>query len=257
LRRSTFKVLPFLLALLCAVPVMARPLDQIKESALALCANPNALPFSAKGGTLHGFQIEMAVALAKTMGVQLDVHWVITGIDRGRADCDIIVDAIADGDVLDDAHLKASKPYRRSGVALAVRADNAKIASLADIREGMKIGVLPGSLAAKILIERKIQTFPAMFEDDLLDAVASGEITAAAVTPTAIGYYNLNHPNQSIRVVNAFVGIRDLNWNVAIGLVKPDAALTTAINVGLDKLLAAGTVKAIYARYGVALVPPK
>lgn len=255
--RFTSKILLILLALSCAVPAIARPLSQIKESALTLCANPNALPFSAKNGAKRGFQIDLASALAKAIGVELDIHWVISGIDRSRADCDVIVDAIADDEVLDDAHLKASKPYRRSGVALAVRADNAKIASLADIREGMKIGVLPGSLAAKILIERKIQTYPAMFEDELLDGVASGEIAAAAVTPTAIGYYNLTHPSQSIRVVDAFVGIHDLNWNVAIGLVKPDAALTTAINAALDKLLAAGTVKAIYARYGVILMPPK
>jgi polar amino acid transport system substrate-binding protein len=257
LGRLIFGFSLFPLALLCAAPALARPLEQIKESSLAVCANPNALPFAEKGGTLHGFQIEMAEALAKTMGVELDVHWVITSIDRGRADCDMIVDAIADPQVLDDAHLKASKPYRRSGVALAVRTDNAKITSLADIRDDMKVGVLPGSLAAKVLIQRDIHTYPAMLENDLLDAVASGEIAAAAVTPTAIGYYNLTHPGRSIKLVDAFAGIDDLDWNIAIGLVQPDAALTRAVNTALDKLLAAGTVKAIYARYGVTLIPPR
>jgi polar amino acid transport system substrate-binding protein len=245
-------------SVLAAAPADARPLQQVKESgALALCANPNALPFSAKNGDRHGFQVETAAAVAHELGVGLAQDWVVTAIDRGRADCDVVMDAIADSEVQSDSGLKLSKPYRRSGVALAVRADNKAIAALADVTGDMKIGVLPGSLAAKLLIQRRFHVYPDIFEDELLDLAASGEIAAAAVSSVSIGYYNVSHPEHPMRLVDAFAHEPDLAWNVAVGMVKPDPALTEAVNSALDRLLADGTIKRIYAGYGVELLPPQ
>jgi len=243
---------------LLPLPTLARPLDQVKESGtLALCAHPNALPFSAKAGGRHGFQVEMAEALAQSLGVGLETHWVIGGFDRNRTDCDLVMDAIADPEAQGESRLELSKPYRRGGVALAVRADNAAIRRLEDLTSGAKVGILPGSMAAMVLGRRGIRTSPAGFEDDLLDEVASGEIAAAAVTPTAIGFYNLNHAGHPLRLVDAFAQEADLSWNVAIGMVRPDPALRDAVNAALDKLVTDGTVKTIYARYGVELLPPR
>ena len=248
-----------LTALVVAAPVSARPLDQVMESGtLALCAHPNALPFSAKDGERHGFQVEMADALAKSLKVALETNWVITAIDRNRTECDIVIDAIADAEAQAENHIKLSKPYRRSGVALAVRADNAAVKSLDDLREGAsKVGVLPGSMAAMFLGKSGFRTTPNGFEDDLLGEVVSGESAAAAVTPTAIGYYNFRHPEKPLRMVDAFAGERDLSWNVAVGMVKADAALVAAVDAALDKMTAAGAIAAIYRRYGVELLPPR
>jgi polar amino acid transport system substrate-binding protein len=241
-----------------AAPASARPLDQVIESGnLALCAHPNALPFSAKEGERHGFQIEMAEALAKSLNVALETNWVITGFDRNRTECDIVIDAIADAEAQEENHIKLSKPYRRSGVALAVRADDGSITSIGDLDNVAKVGILPGSMAAMVLGKRGVRTTPSMFEDDLLDEVASGEIAAAAVTPTAIGYYNGRHADHKLKMVDAFAAVRDLTWNVAVGMVKADPPLVAAIDAALDKMSAAGTIKEIYARYGVELLPPK
>jgi polar amino acid transport system substrate-binding protein len=49
----------------------------------------------------------------------------------------------------------------------------------------------------------------------------------------------------------------DLNWNVAIGMVRPDKELREAVDGVLEKLRADGTVDKIYQRYGVVLQPPK
>ena len=49
----------------------------------------------------------------------------------------------------------------------------------------------------------------------------------------------------------------DLNWNVAVGMVRPDDALRNAIDAALSKLRDDGTVERIYRRYGVTLQPPK
>jgi ABC-type amino acid transport substrate-binding protein len=77
------------------------------------------------------------------------------------------------------------------------------------------------------------------------------------VTPTAIGFYNTQHRGRPMKAVAVFATVHDLNWNLAAGIASPDAALLDAVNAALDKLTAAGTIKAIYARYGVTLAPPR
>jgi polar amino acid transport system substrate-binding protein len=249
----------FLLAVLsAAAPAVARPLDQVKESGeLVLCAHPNALPFSKKDGPRHGFQLELGAALAKAMGVALRPSWITSPYDVHRADCDLLLDAIDDPAALAEDHLRLSAPYRRGGVVLAVPAADRAIAGLGDLGRNTRVAILPRSLVAMVLDRRHVPTTPALFEDELLGEVATGEAAAAAVTPAAIGYYNLTHPAHPMRAVDAFAGDPDLHWNIAIAMIRPDAALIAAVNAALAKLLAAGTVKAIYARYGVTLEPPR
>lgn len=263
-RRHSCIAGPCLLAVLALFSIfiagsaLARPLDQVRESGvIALCAHPNALPFSAKDGDRHGFQIELGEAIAREVGVGLETHWAVAAYDLSRADCDFVLDAIADPEAQAESRLELSKPYGSSGIALAVRGDNGAIHSLADLAAAGKIGILPGSMAAMYLDEHGIHTSPAGFEADLLDEVAAGELVGAAVTPTAVGYYNTQHTLHPMKAIAMFAAVGELNWNLAVGMAKPDAALTAAINAALDRLVGAGAVKAIYARYGVELAPPR
>ncbi len=230
----------------------------MKESgAIVLCAHPNALPFSAKDGARHGFQIELGSAIARDMGVGFETHWTVSAYDLNRADCDFVLDAIADVEAQRESRLKLSKPYGGSGIALAVRGDNRVIRAFADLAAAGKIGILPGSMAAMYLGQHGVHTSPAGFESDLLDEVAAGELAGAAVTPTAIGFYNTQHAGRPMKTVAMFAAVRDLNWNLAAGLAKPDPAFLAAIDAALDKLNAHGAIKQIYAGYGVDLSPPK
>lgn len=257
--KNTWRFVFFLfIGVLIAFPGVARPLDQVKESgAIALCAHPNALPFSAKDGPRHGFQVELGAAIAREMGVGFDTHWTVSAHDLNRADCDFVLDAIADAEAQHESRLKLSRPYGSSGVVLAVRSDDGHIRAFADLAGAGKIGILPGSMAAMYLGQHGVHTSPAGFEADLLDEVATGELAGAAVTPTAIGFYNTQHRGRPMKAVAVFAAVHDLNWNLAAGIARPDAALLDAVNAALDKLTAAGTIKAIYARYGVELAPPR
>jgi polar amino acid transport system substrate-binding protein len=255
-RTLSLAPLALLIAATLAAPAAARGLAEIKSSGtIALCAHPNSLPFASKDGSRHGFQVELAEALARQLGVKLDREWIITRYDLFRAPCDIVMDSIADPEAQEDSGLQLSKPYRRSGVALALRAGD-KTRSLDEIGR-RKVGVLTSSLAAMMLDKRGIETVPGLFEDELLDMLAKGEVDAAAVTPTSIGYFNLRHPDARLRVVYAFDADPDLAWNVAVGMRRPDAELRQAIDAALTRLIADGTVKRVYARYGVDLQPPK
>jgi polar amino acid transport system substrate-binding protein len=108
-----------------------------------------------------------------------------------------------------------------------------------------------------VIGQRHVPTSTFGFEVDSLEALANNEIDAAAVTPAAAGYYNLIHPDKVVRILDRDEAEPNLNWNVAVGMVRPDDGLRDAINGALVRLRADGTIDRIYRRYGVTLQPPK
>jgi polar amino acid transport system substrate-binding protein len=240
-----------------AVPAAARSLDTIRSSgALGLCAHPNSLPFASKTGDPPGFQIEMGRALANQLGVSLNLDWIITIFQLRSAECDVVMDAIADREAQGETNLRISKPYYRTGVALAVPSES-KLTSFKDLNGDTKVGVQVGSMAAMVLDQRHIPTSTFGFEEDSLEAVASHEIDAAAVTPTAAGYFNLTHGGHAVRILGPDDNEANLAWNVGVGMVRPDEKLREAIDQALERLRADGTVDQIYGRYGIILQRPK
>jgi polar amino acid transport system substrate-binding protein len=240
-----------------AGPVQARTLDAIRSAgAIGLCAHPNSLPFASKAGDPPGFQVELGQALARELGVSLKLDWIITQYQMRSADCDIVLDVIADREAQGETRLRISRPYYRTGVALAVPTSST-LTSFKSLDEHTKVGVQVGSVAAMIIGQRHVPTSTYGFESDSLDAVSNHEIDAAAVTPTAASYFNLTHPDKPLRILDRDESVTDLNWNVAVGMVRPDDALRQAIDGALDRLRSNGTIDRIYRRYGIVLQAPK
>jgi polar amino acid transport system substrate-binding protein len=240
-----------------ASPAQARSLDAIRESGmLGLCAHPNSLPFASKAGDPPGFQVELGQALAHELAVSLRLDWIITQYQIRSANCDIVLDVIADREAQGETNLRISKPYYRTGVALAVPATS-QLTSFKSLDGHTKVGVQVGSIAAMIIGQRHVPTSTFGFEVDSLDALVNHEIDAAAVTPTMASYFNLTHPDKAVRILDRDENEADLNWNVAVGMVRPDDALRGAIDAALSKLRDEGTVERIYRRYGVTLQAPK
>ena len=75
--------------------------------------------------------------------------------------------------------------------------------------------------------------------------------------PPSPAYFNLTHPDKALRILALDESEANLNWNVAVGMVRPDKALRDAINEIMERLRADGTVEGIYRRYGVILQSPK
>ncbi|MDA9435148.1 substrate-binding periplasmic protein [Bradyrhizobium sp. CCBAU 51627] len=235
----------------------ARSLDAIRSSGvLGLCAHPNSLPFANKAGDPPGFQIELGNAFARELGVSLRADWIITQYQMRSAGCDIVLDIIADREAQGETNLRISKPYYRTGVALAVL-PGSQLTSFNSLDEHSKVGVLVGSMAAMTLGQRHVPTSTFGFEVDSLEALANHEIDAAAVTPTTASYFNLTHPDKAVRILELDENEANLNWNVAVGMVRPDDDLREAINGALDRLRTDGTINRIYGRYGVVLQAPR
>src|SRR6516162_38273 len=118
-----------------------RSLETIRSlGAIGLCAHPNSLPFASKAGDPPGFQVELGQALAHELGVSLKLDWIITQYQMRSADCDIMLDVIADREAQGETHLAISKPYYRTGVALAVPRAS-QLTSFKSLDAHTKVGV--------------------------------------------------------------------------------------------------------------------
>jgi polar amino acid transport system substrate-binding protein len=245
------------LLVLASAAADARSLETIIErGALTLCANPNALPFASKSGPVPGFQIELGEQIAQKLGVKLAREWVVSAIQYRRADCDLVLDSIARKDTPPAGGVQISRPYHRSGVVLAVRADQSA-SSLKSLGSDQRVGVPVGSLVSMTLAKAGTVTSPFVFEDDIVAALSNREIEAAAVTPATVGWFNLQHADKPLRLIPAFDNDQDMNWNVAAGLFRPDDRLRARVDAAIEALLADGTIARIYARYGIELRPPQ
>jgi polar amino acid transport system substrate-binding protein len=240
-----------------APPANARSLDIIRgQGAIGQCVHPNALPFSSRKGEPPGFQVELGQAIAKQIGVTLEPIWIIGPNQLRRAGCDIVTDAIGDPEVQDETGLRLSKPYYRTGIVLAVRPDS-PITNGEAIDPHAKVGVMGSSVASMTFNQRGLTTSAFGFEDEMLQALADKEIEGAVVSRAAAGYFNVTHPSEAVRMIDIDGLEPDFSWNVSVGMSKPDDKLRAAINTALDQLTEDGTIRRIYAKYGVDLQPPK
>lgn len=243
-------------AVLASGPVFARSLEQIRESgSVVLCAHPNSLPFASKTADAPGFQVELARALAVQLGVSLGQEWIVTPSQVFRSNCDFVLDVIGDQSAQSESGLQVSKPYYRGGVGLAVR-PGSPVHSFADLNERTKVGVQVGSTVAMLLNQRNVAISTFAFEDEMMEALSAHEIDAAAVTATVAGYFNATHPDQAVTIILPDGTQTNTVWNLAVGLRRPDASLRAAIDAALDHLRDDGTIAAIYARYGISILPP-
>ncbi|HEX2891023.1 substrate-binding periplasmic protein, partial [Vineibacter terrae] len=219
-------------------------------------AHPNALPFASRKDSPPGFQIEMARALARHLGVSLDVAWVVSPVQYRSAECDIVLDTIVNRDVQAEGRIRISRPYHHSGVALALPAGTDGIASFRELGRDRRVGVQVGSLAQMVLGQRGLRTTPYGFEDEMIEALAEGTIDAAAISPASAGYFNLKNPGRAVRLVHAYEQEPELAWNIAVGMRGADALLGQKIDAAVQRMLADGTIRDIYARYGIEHRPP-
>jgi polar amino acid transport system substrate-binding protein len=257
IRTVTRFVVPLLCAYLMATSLAARTLDQIKGfNTLSVCLPANSLPFSSRRDDPPGFEVELARELAQQLGVGLRTDWVISPIQVARAQCDLLLDAIADTEVQGESHLALSKPYYRSGVMLVVPQES-KVTSIDDLDSTSKVAVQTGSIVAMVLGQKNIGLSTFAFEDEMLQALHENEVTAAAVSPASAAYFNHVHPDKQFKILSLDGHDPRLSWNVAIGMRRPDNLLRSAIDDALQRLTGDGTIARIYGRYGITLTQPR
>ena len=239
----------FLLA--AAENTAARTLAEVKSvGTISMCANRDALTYASNKPETPGFQIEIGRAIADGLGVALSIEWILPRRRANVVNCDMLLDNINDAEV-NEGRMRLSRPYQKSGLALGLRQDAETISDFTQLQKDQKIGVMINSYAAMVLGKAGKRFSPYAFQSDMVEDLQKGELYGAAVSGATMSYYILQHPDSGLRLVNAFDGVPQLTWEVAVGLRKSDAALVDAVNSILEKLIADGTLTRIYAKYGI------
>src|SRR5208337_893328 len=117
---------------------------------------------------------------------------------------------IVDRETSEDAHIRLSRPYTVSGVAIALRPAIEGIKGFGDLKKGQRIGAIVGSLASVRFGKNGVPTIPFTFEDEMLDALGKGEIDVALAIPATIEYYNMTHKDAPVTLVRDDVSMPEL-----------------------------------------------
>lgn len=238
------------------LPADAAPLEAVKErGTFGICAHPDAMPYSSQDRTTPGFQLEIAEAIAKQLGVRLHVDWIVFTRHARRLDCDATIGSIVKSDAGGGPRRgpRLTKPYVASGYILVVPANSPSIERLEDVKG--KIAVEHTSWPHYVLDQRKIpvSTYGSPF--DVLDAVTKGQAAAGLVSDAYAGWYLKLQPG-TVKISETYVPERDFRWNVAVALRNADAPLVDAVNHALDTLIADQTIPRIFEKYGIRYRPP-
>jgi ABC-type amino acid transport substrate-binding protein len=245
----------------------AASLAEVRQvGSLRVCANPSALPYSnlADKGGLAGFEVELAQALAKEMGLGLDVRWVRSASDMKNADCDALMGAIASavsydregriGPLTTRFPLRYSRPYAAGGVVLVV-SSGSSVRRLEDLHT-RKVGVAVGTVEHEWLDTHgfRVSVFPS--QEDIIAAIEAGEIEIGATSPVAIGWYQHEHPGTAVKVPDGYKPEAALRWDISVGLRRADDALIAAVDRALKRIVEQRLPAQIYAKYGITYLPP-
>lgn len=251
LRRSLMFCLSCLL-ILCISVLNASPTKA--KTTLNVAIEPTFPPFEllGKNGELDGFDVDLFKAIAKAADFDLKFQTMqfdgmIPALQAKTVDAAIAAMTItAERQKVVDF----SRPYFKSGLAIAIPANNKDITSLASLENksiAVQIGTTGAAEAAKIP-GAKIRTFDAapLVLQELLNGNVDAALNDAAVTLYAIKQNNLD----KIKIID------QLLTEEYYGIPTPkNSPSLDAINKGLTIILSDGTYDRLYQKWFNAKAP--
>jgi polar amino acid transport system substrate-binding protein len=226
--------------------------------------DPANLPYSSAKGDRPGFDVEIARALAKEMGVKLRIEWL--DVQRETAigklvqrECDLALGAAVDPNAVDDdeeltGKVIYSRPYYGTGYLLVQRKNGPHVQSLADIKgeKSRRLGAEAGSIADYRLRQRGY--LRRLFRNQLavLKSLNDGDIDYAYLWANA-GWTLHTSPDFALEFAAYYVP--EDHWNIAVALRQGDDELKKHVDAAIEKLVKDGTVSRSLARYHVPYFP--
>ena len=235
------------LMVLLAAPAKGRPLEEIKKDGKIIIATEGAYPpFNFfRGPTLTGFEVELAEALAKKMG--LAVEWralsfdaLLSGLRQDR--WDLVIASFGITPERSKAVSFTDPHYCSGGVVVA---KDPAIKTAADLA-GKVVAVQTGSTylenVQKLPGVKEVKNFPK--DTDARSALASGRVDAW-VTDRFVAKAAVEANPAAGLQVGDFVFVE----RIASAVRKGNTSLATAVNQALAELMADGTYAAISNKY--------
>lgn len=235
------------LMVLLAAPAQGRPLEEIKKDGKIIIATEGAYPpFNFfRGPTLTGFEVELAEALAKRMG--LAVEWralsfdaLLSGLRQDR--WDLVIASFGITPERSKAVSFTDPHYCSGGVVVA---KDPAIKTAADLA-GKVVAVQTGSTylenVQKLPGVKEVKNFPK--DTDARSALASGRVDAWVTDRFVAKAAVEANPAAGLRVGD-FVFVE----RIASAVRKGNTSLAQAVNQALAGLMADGTYAAISNKY--------
>ena len=197
------------------------------------------------GGALVGFEVDLAEALARALGVrarfvQNDWTTLIPSLERGTFDIALngieVTPALA-------ARVAFSRPYYRFTERLVARRGDVRVRDLASIAK-LRVGTLAGSLSWQLARDAGADAVAYEGVDEPFLDLAHDRIDAVLLDDIIVARYAPRHPSL---VVVADVA----EGSYAIAMRPQDEALRRAIDRALDGQIASGAWQRTLARWQI------
>jgi polar amino acid transport system substrate-binding protein len=193
-------------------------------------------------GALTGFEVEIADALARRLGVraqfvQNDWSTLVPSLERGSFD--IALNGL-EVTAARAQRIQFTRPYYVFAERLVARAGDARIRDLASLR-GLRVGTLASSLAWDLLERAGAVRIPYEGQDEPFIDLGKGRTDAILLDDIIVARYG-NRPG--LMVVGDVA-----EGQYAIGVRRADQPLAREIDRVLGELLRSGELRAILARW--------
>jgi polar amino acid transport system substrate-binding protein len=207
-------------------------------------------------GAVHGVVVDILAAISNQAGfvvehvVPVSINDTVDALLAGRIDVTGGTFAITPERA---AAVAFSIPYMIQGEALVVRRDDPNdYRSLLDLR-GASVGSVRGSNYVRLIEGVPAGTFSDIryyeFPPDILAAVANGEITAGIYGAPIAAWDIQQGGYEDLKLAENYLPVSTGAY--AFATRKDEIELLAAINNALNELMTDGTVRSIFARYGL------
>ncbi|HSM83473.1 MAG TPA: basic amino acid ABC transporter substrate-binding protein [Nodosilinea sp.] len=197
-------------------------------------------------GDLVGFDVDLITEVARRLGLKVDFAYIpfdglMATLEAETADA--ALDAITITAKRDEA-IDFSRPYFKSGLAIAVRSDDTTIAALPDLA-GKKIAVKLGTTGADLAAQvpnTQLVTFDSA-EKALADLEQGNVDAVIKDRPTTLGM--LRQANiQNVRLLDTL--LTEEYYGIAL---PPGSPNKPHIDAALEAMLADGTIAALHRKW--------
>lgn len=285
-----FAVLLSGLLLCCqAVQAQVRTYDEmIAEGELKVAVYKDFAPYSFEDqGQARGVDVELAQALAKAMGVRLQLIWAPPGekLDddlrdyiwrgsqlRNQQLADLMMRVPYDHDYaqkrnelgeLNNDHVVMFGPYQRECWQVAYDTRRlASVASVAVFQEhpiGVEVDSVPSFYLTSVfngMLSAKTHHYPSV--NQAFAAMKAGEVDAVMAMRGEIDWQVHEAADPQLALAeNAYPNMGKQLWEIGMAVHESNRQLAYAVEEAMEGLIRDGTVKTLYAGYGLRYEVPE
>lgn len=225
--------------------------DVQKAGKLIVATSPDFPPFeNLEGGEVVGIEVELMEMICAELGVELQLEQinfdaVLTGVQSGKYDCGMSGISVTPKR---EKNTLFTTPYCLAAQCIVVRADS-DIASKADLA-GKKISVQTGTTAAEFCSGEGYELSQFEANQDAKLALTQNKVDAWVVDDLTAA--EMCKGDDSVKILPESMTTEPYAFAFAFG----SEDLVAEINKILEKLIADGTVEALFAKYDAPYTKP-